>query len=89
MTERQIYILMSLKSSPSIEKNDADLLDSTINGKLSHDGIDRLCKIINDEYLMKGIEEDYNPNEYGLELEELLDLVNHDRLHGFRTGRAR
>lgn len=78
MTDRQITILRSLREN--VSGKDADLLDDVISGRLAVNDIQRVCEIINDEYLMKGIEEDYSPNEYGLDLENLLNTVNAPRL---------
>lgn len=38
--------------------------------------IDALCGLINVEFMMEGILPTFEPNEYGLELEKLLDLIN-------------
>jgi len=50
-------------------------------GQLSSDDVGRLCEIISDELMLKGIEKSFEPNDYGLELEKLLDDVNSERLH--------
>jgi hypothetical protein len=42
--------------------------------------IDQLCEWINDEFMMHGLAEDDRPNEYGFQLERLLDAVNRQRL---------
>jgi len=78
MTDRQIMILKSLREN--MRGKDADLLNDAINGRLAVNDIQRVCEIINDEYLMKGIGEDYSPNEYGRDLENLLNAVNAPRL---------
>jgi hypothetical protein len=78
LTDRQIAILKSLRVSR--HGNDANLLEGGINGKLATNDIQRVCEIINDEYLMKGIEENYSPNEYGRDLNNLLNKVNAPRL---------
>jgi hypothetical protein len=78
ITDRQILILKSLRDN--LSGKDVDLLDDAINGRLAANDIQRVCEIINDEYLMKGIEEDYSPNEYGRDLESLLNKVNAPRL---------
>jgi len=70
MTGRQIMILRSLRQN--LSGTDDALLDDVINGRLSINDIQRVCGIINDEYLMNGIEEDYSPNQYGRDLENLL-----------------
>ena len=78
MTDLQIKILMSLRDKGVPE--DAALLDDVIHNRLDMNNIQRVCEIINDEYLLKGIEEDYSPNEYGRKLEEILNKVNALRL---------
>ena len=42
--------------------------------------IDVICGLINAEFMMEGILPTFEPNEYGLELEGLLDLINRPRL---------
>ena len=74
LTERQVEILRCLRDkAPSLSKR---LFDDVLSGKLPKSDIEAVCQMINDEYLMKGIEENYSPNEYGRELEELLNVVN-------------
>ena len=78
LTDRQRQILQSLRERLSEDKSRyvASLLDG--NTELSE--IDALCRIIDDEYLMAGIEENYEPNDYGRELGILLNAVNMPRL---------
>ncbi len=78
LTERQIEILKSLRDRSNQETG--LLLDRAINGTLPINDIESICRVINDEYLMKGIKEGYSPNEYGHELESLLDLINRPRI---------
>jgi hypothetical protein len=78
LTERQIEILQYLRDKVTNGKN--RLLDQVLSSTLPKSDIETVCQMINDEYLMKGIKEDYTPNEYGRELEELLDVVNRPRL---------
>ncbi len=52
-----------------------------MNEKISSNEIDELCELISNEFMMNGIQESYEPNEYGRELEKLLDAVNRGRLH--------
>lgn len=42
--------------------------------------IGALCDVINAEFMMEGILPNFEPNEYGLELEKLLDVINRPRL---------
>jgi len=54
--------------------------ENALNNTLTAVEIERLCQLINDEFLMNGINDDYSPNNYGRELEELLDVINRPRL---------
>jgi uncharacterized protein YydD (DUF2326 family) len=78
ITGREIVILKCLREK--LNERGAELLENVISRTLATNGIQRVCEIINDEYLMKGIEEDYSPNEYGRDLENLLNKVNAPRL---------
>jgi len=78
ITDHQITILKSLRQK--LSGKDVDLVDDVIDGRLSTHDIQRVCEIINDEYLMRGIKEDYSPNEYGRDLQDLLNKVNAPRL---------
>lgn len=78
LTDRQRQILNHLYTeAPVSVKN---LIRHTFDGVLARENIEAVCHIINDEYLMKGIKEDYTPNAYGRELEALLDTINRVRL---------
>jgi hypothetical protein len=78
LTERQIQILRSLRDNAS--GGNKQLFDQVLSGALPRSDIETICHKINDEYLMKGIKEDYSPNEYGRELEGLIDLINKPRI---------
>jgi hypothetical protein len=78
LTKRQLEILHYLRESA--DKDDKYILDKSINGSLKNIEIETVCRVINDEYLMRGVEKDYRPNGYGRELEELLDVINRPRL---------
>jgi hypothetical protein len=78
LTERQIEILKFFRDKAVGRAK--QLLERTISGTLPTGDIEAVCQMINDEYLMKGIKEDYTPNEYGRELESLLDAVNRPRI---------
>ena len=76
-TERQVEILNQLR-----EKNntsDRALFNAALSVALPSESIQRLCELINDEYLLNGVEKDYVPNSYGAELEAILDVVNRPR----------
>ena len=78
LSDRQITILKTIQKKAS--GRDAKLLDDAAVGNLERNDIQRVCELINDEYLMFGIEEDYSPNEIGLELQSLLNRLNAVRL---------
>lgn len=43
--------------------------------------IDQICEWINDEFMMYGLIEGELPNQYGVQLEQLLDLINRQCLN--------
>ena len=77
-TERQIEILKNLEKK--LEPQDMYILTKTIEGSLPKSDIEAVCQIINNEYLMRGINDSFNPNDYGKELEILIDFVNRPRI---------
>jgi hypothetical protein len=77
-TARQIEILRQLRDKKSA--SDRGLFDAALSGTLPNESIQRLCEMINDEYLLEGVSRDYVPNSYGTELETLLDVVNRPRI---------
>jgi len=77
-TDRQKEILSSLRVKDA-GKNTA-AFDSLEKGELTFSEIDVLCGLVNAEFMMEGILPTFEPNEYGLELERLLDLINRPRL---------
>lgn len=79
-TERQVEILRVLRDKKS--GSERELFDAALSGTLSRESIQRLCEMINDEYLLEGIEKNYVANSYGLELEALLDVINRPRISG-------
>jgi hypothetical protein len=70
LTARQVQILETLRNNA--KGRDKVLLQSAIGGSLELRDIETVCTVINDEFLMRGIKDDWEPNEYGLELESLL-----------------
>lgn len=79
LTERQCEIVKILCSGS--EKSKVQLGEKAIAGTLLPDEIETFCELISSEMMMNGIEETFEPNEYGKELEALLDAVNRRRLH--------
>ncbi|MCR1767612.1 hypothetical protein [Burkholderia glumae] len=78
LTDRQKEILSSLRLKDA-GKN-AAAFDNVEKGEMTFSEIDALCGLINAEFMMEGILPTFEPNEYGLELERLLDLINRPRL---------
>ncbi|VVE48174.1 hypothetical protein [Pandoraea commovens] len=79
LTERQKQILRILRAKDG-GKN-AALFDGLEMGRtMAIAEIDALCGLINAEFMMEGILPTFEPNEYGIELEGLLDVVNRPRL---------
>ncbi|CAN5594273.1 hypothetical protein BH10PSE18_BH10PSE18_21920 [soil metagenome] len=78
LTERQKVIANSLRLKGSQESQ--KMLIELENGRLIMDDIEKLCTLINDEFMMEGILPNFEPNVYGRELEALLDVVNGARI---------
>lgn len=78
LTDRQKEILSNLRVKDT-GKN-AAAFDSLEKEAMTLSEIDALCGLINAEFMMEGILPTFEPNEYGLELERLLDLINRPRL---------
>src|SRR5262249_51338288 len=81
LTNRQVDILRSLRDK--VSDDNRRLLDQVVSGTLPIDDIDIVRDLINEEYLMKGIREDYTSNAYGRELEQLVDFVYRPRFKRF------
>jgi hypothetical protein len=75
LTIRQFEILVKLRA-----KNNAKFIDKYLRERLSNDEIERLVNIIADEFHMNGLLPNWEPNSYGLELMNLLDIVNKPRI---------
>lgn len=79
MTKDQTRLLLYVcRSAESLQLL---LAEKLINEIISPYEIDELCELISNEFMMNGIQESYEPNDYGRELEKLLDAVNRGRLH--------
>ena len=79
LTNDQFRLLLGICRSAESPK--PYLAEKLMNKKISPNEIDELCELISNEFMMNGIQESYEPNEYGRELEKLLDAVNRGRLH--------
>ncbi|MFT3848683.1 MAG: hypothetical protein QM739_08370 [Propionivibrio sp.] len=78
LTDRQREILQKLLLNDKRERK--YLFNKLANGQLTNLDIEEFCSLINDVFLMEGLLPNYEPNEYGLELEELLDSINRSRI---------
>jgi len=56
------------------------LAEKAIMGMLTSDEIEELCGLISNEFMLNGITENFEPNDYGKKLEDLLDAVNKSRV---------
>jgi hypothetical protein len=84
LTDEQSRLLLRLcRSAKEGQLSLAEWL--LIDGELSPREIDELCGLINAEFLLHGIEETWEPNDYGLELSHLLDAVNRRRFRDSPT----
>ena len=50
------------------------------NSELSHAEIEECCLVLNDEFLLNGIDEEFEATAYGKQIEYLLDIINRPRL---------
>lgn len=78
LTDRQKEILSRLRVSDAGRNSTA--FDHLERGEMDSSDIGALCDVINAEFMMEGILPNFEPNEYGLELEKLLDVINRPRL---------
>ena len=79
LTNRQVELIEMLSTTGNGVHE--DLSGRAAAGTLSSNEIELLCELISNELMMKGIEETFEPNAYGKELEVLLDSVNRQSLH--------
>lgn len=56
------------------------LAEKVFAGSLSFDEIEQICDLISNEMMQNGIDENFESNNYGRELELLLDIINGPRL---------
>ncbi len=78
LSNRQKEILKALRTSCGVA--DRPMFEMLEEGHVDLKDIDRLCEAINNEYMLSGLLPTFEPNSYGLELEELLDTINRPRL---------
>ena len=74
----QKNLIITLCSDGDVSKR--SLAEKAINGMLTSDEVEELCNLISNEFMLNGITENFEPNDYGKELENLLDAVNKNRL---------
>ncbi len=77
-TKNETRILKKILISKKL-KYEEFMMDFTHNC-FPHYKIDLLCGWINDKFLLEGIDKNWNPTKYGLELEYLFDKINRRRL---------
>lgn len=77
LTNGQIQLLLALCFMAG--EYQLAMAEKLLKGSLSSREADELCELISDEFMIGGIEEGFEPNSYGLELELLLDAVNRIR----------
>ncbi|WSG73674.1 hypothetical protein U8P80_20030 [Rhizobium beringeri] len=76
LTERQKTILTCV-----LNEKDASLWIAAIQaGNLSFEQIEEACDLLSGAFHMNGIDENFEPNDYGKEIEALIDVVNRPRL---------
>ena len=68
--------LIVRRLSPAIE----DIVRKINEDLLTDVEINELCLRINDEFNINGLLSNWEPNDYGIELEKTLDIVNHPRI---------
>lgn len=79
LTGEQAKLLMDICRSAG--RHSLCIAEKLMNSSISSNETDELCELISNEFLLNGIQEDFEPNDYGEKLEELLDAVNKWRLH--------
>jgi hypothetical protein len=82
LSGRQIEIIEVLRLKDAGRNSSA--FDSLENEEINLSEIEVLCDLVNAEFMMEGILPNFEPNECGLELEGLLDVINRPRLSANR-----
>jgi len=80
LTQRELELLRQVvrQAKPPRE----DLLVAAETNALTRSQRQELCELISHEFLRVGLQRDDEPNALGLELEALLDTINHAKLFG-------
>jgi hypothetical protein len=76
LTDRQKMVLAQIFKDENLEC----LIGKIENESLIFSEIEKACDLISGEFHMKGIDANFEANEYGVEVEALLDVVNRPRL---------
>lgn len=74
--QRELLIFLRNKSGGV----HAIAFESALQGSIDDVCMDRLCNLINEEFMMEGIDETFEPTQYGRKLESLLDVINRSRI---------
>ena len=77
LTEREKEIINKLRVNDA--GANAIAFKNLESGQMSIENIATLCSLINAEFMMEGISPNFEPNAYGIELENLLDVINRPR----------
>lgn len=78
LNPRQQHLIIALCSAGDASKQ--SLAEKAIAGVLTSNEIEELCSLISNEFMLNGITENFEPNDFGKELEGLLDIVNKSRI---------
>jgi hypothetical protein len=78
LTDRQKEIISRLRINDAGANGIA--FDNLESGQMSPENIEALCSVINAEFMREGILPNFEPNAYGVELENLLDVINRPRI---------
>jgi len=78
LTDDQIKILQQILPKKDWELE--DVIENYDKKNFPDWQTDKLCCLINEELMKKGLQSNWEPNDYGHKLEKLLDEVNRRRL---------
>lgn len=79
LTSEQRELLVFLKNKSG--GMHAIAFESALQGSIDDICMARLCNLINEEFMMEGIDENFEPTQYGRKLENLLDVINRSRIY--------